>query len=711
MRSKDGNAGEDNAVRLKRKRIAAVALALGSLTPAAAVAQSAPAAESSGKRSFGPEFFAAYSPVNALDMVDRIPGFSIDDSEGRRGFGENAGNVLIDGDRPSTKSDNIKTILSRIPASQIERIELTEQAGGDGEAQGKGQIVNVIRKSGSALTGTYEIGLTKSLRRAVMPIGSGSATLKRGDTTYEVNVDYYSEHQRTKGPEDFFNGARALIERRSYEGDSSYREATLGGAIKTRIGGAKLNLKGQVAWSNGKDLRLGIITGPNGQVVGSESLGTDEPKNDVEYEMGGDIEFALAPKLTTKLIALYSHETDQQIARILTTRGAATTVFEASNRNRPSEAVLRVQNDWTGIADHQIQFGAELAYNRLDARFVGGEAVNGGPLDQSSSAVLVRETRLEPFLSDVWAITPSFKLENGVIFEFSKLRLGGDAAASRSFQFGKPRIVATWTANNATTVELRAEHQVAQLDFGEFATSVDLGQGNQVDAGNQDLVPQKVTTFSALIRHKFMERGSIELLGSYELLRDTQDLVPVSARDAAGNLIFFDGAGNIGNSRRWNAELEITLPFDWLTKPFGVRGMELKYVGHYHGSRVLDPVTGLNRRASFRPEWHQTFEFRHDLPKPGIAYGFTVNVAAPGKAYFVTQFRSQVERENVEAFIEYRKWSLGTVKLQIFNATQTPFTRERFLYTGTRASGVVNQIIKRERRLDPGFQLTVSGKF
>lgn len=70
-----------------------------------------------GSRKFDPDFFAAYASVTALDMVKRILGFSIDRGEGRRGFSENAGNVLIDGDRPSTKSDDIMTILSRIPAS------------------------------------------------------------------------------------------------------------------------------------------------------------------------------------------------------------------------------------------------------------------------------------------------------------------------------------------------------------------------------------------------------------------------------------------------------------------------------------------------------------------------------------------------------------------------------------------------------------------
>jgi hypothetical protein len=40
-------------------------------------------------------------------------------------------------------------------------------------------------------------------------------------------------------------------------------------------------------------------------------------------------------------------------------------------------------------------------------------------------------------------------------------------------------------------LELRAERQVAQLNFNEFATSVDVTVGNQVDAGNADLVPEK----------------------------------------------------------------------------------------------------------------------------------------------------------------------------------------------------------------------------
>jgi outer membrane receptor protein involved in Fe transport len=662
---------------------------------------------SDGKRSFLPEFFAAYAPTNALDMVRRIPGFSIEGSEGRRGFGENAGNVLIDGDRPSTKSDDIFAVLSRIPASQVERIELTEQASADGDARGKGQVANVIRKGGKAINGTYEANSSFGNRFGVIPFGKASASLKRGSTTFELNAGYSNEKYFTSGFEDFSNGARQLSERRIYDGDAGYRAFDIGGAIKTRIGRTKINVNAKAGIADGYDNRLGFLKSPAGQDVGLETLLSVEPDSDFNFEVGGDMEFPLAPKLTTKLIALYQSEWDAQSSSIETARPRRPkSSFTSANRNRPSEAVFRVQNDWSGIRDHAIQFGAELAYNRLDANF-RSEGFTGGVSDGvSTSGVLVREIRIEPFISDVWTVSPSWKIESGAIFEFSKLQLSGDSVASRSFQFVKPRLAATWTASKTTTMEFRAEHQVAQLDFNEFATSVDLGV-NQVDAGNKDLLPEKTTTFSGLIRQKFLDRGSIQLLGSYVLVRDTQDLIPV----AAGGGVFFDGTGNIGNSKKWNAELEITLPFDWITKPLGVTGMELKYIGHYHGSRVTDPVTGGKRGVSFRPEWHQTFEFRHDIAKAGIAWGFDVNVQATQNAYFVNQYRYQQNAENISAFVEYKKLKIGTVQLKLFDITGSKFVRERFIFDGTRASGSINQIIRRKRESARTVLLTLSGKF
>ena len=664
-----------------------------------------------GNRKFDPEFFATYAPVTALDMVRRIPGFSIDQREGRRGFGENAGNVLIDGDRPSTKSDDIATILSRIAASQVAFILLSEQAGADTETQGKGQVVNIIRKPTAKVNGTYEATIVAGTRYGFQPSLNTSATLRSGDTSYEVNFSSHSERLRGFGPEDFKTGSAALVERRLYSGNGGNDEAALGGAIKTRIRGAKLNLNGQVRWDDKFDIRYADYSNAAGERTGKELLRRDGPIGDLSYELGGDIEFYAFPKTNTKIVGLYRTGDQSSFSSIETARiSQPVSLFETRSQNTPTEAVIRLQNDLGGLGRHAVQFGAEMAYNRLDARFIVTNSVAGAVTNFPASNVLVQETRFEPFFSDVWALGLAWKIEAGAIVELSKLTLSGDSTAERSFNFIKPRAIATWTISPQTTLELRAERQVAQLNFNEFATSVDVTVGNQVDAGNADLVPEKTTTLSALIRHKFLDRGRVQFSGDYQLVSDTQDLVPITVRDGGGNITAqFDGTGNIGKSTKWNGELEVTLPLDWLTKPIGFAGIEVRYVGHYHGSRVTDPVTGLDRRVSRRPLWHQDLDIRHDIAGLGIVYGASFRVQDANYDYFFNEKRRQQEGTRATIFMEYSKFKLGTIRFQVTD--MAGFQRDRFIYAGTRASGTLEQIVNRERRLDPLLQLSLSGKF
>lgn len=56
-------------------------------------------------------FFNKYTPQNAYEMIDRLPGFSFDSGSNARGFGANAGNVLIDGARPTSKSGGLSGAL------------------------------------------------------------------------------------------------------------------------------------------------------------------------------------------------------------------------------------------------------------------------------------------------------------------------------------------------------------------------------------------------------------------------------------------------------------------------------------------------------------------------------------------------------------------------------------------------------------------------
>ena len=59
----------------------------------------------------------------AYDMIKRLPGFVFDDGTQARGYAGTAGNILIDGQRPTAKTDNLKSILERIPATDVKKFE------------------------------------------------------------------------------------------------------------------------------------------------------------------------------------------------------------------------------------------------------------------------------------------------------------------------------------------------------------------------------------------------------------------------------------------------------------------------------------------------------------------------------------------------------------------------------------------------------------
>jgi hypothetical protein len=95
--------------------------------------------------SFAPSFFADSRPLTALDMVLRIPGFTLDSGGGGRGLAGTAGNVLIDGREPVSRSESVQAVLSAIPADQVARIDLIRGGSPGLDLQGRPIVVNVIR--------------------------------------------------------------------------------------------------------------------------------------------------------------------------------------------------------------------------------------------------------------------------------------------------------------------------------------------------------------------------------------------------------------------------------------------------------------------------------------------------------------------------------------------------------------------------------------
>jgi hypothetical protein len=122
--------------------------------------KAAPAqAAQDGVQTFEVGFFKQYNPVTAADIVNRVPGFEIDDGEALRGFGATAGNVLVNGERPSSKI-LISEQLKRIPADSVAKIELISGSASNVDVRGQTQLVNVVLKKttqGESSPGTWVV--------------------------------------------------------------------------------------------------------------------------------------------------------------------------------------------------------------------------------------------------------------------------------------------------------------------------------------------------------------------------------------------------------------------------------------------------------------------------------------------------------------------------------------------------------------------------
>ena len=136
--------------RLKRFLMGSLtgACLLGDLSPAG-VAHAQPdvpgptSTACSVTKIYRPEDFVRYAPNTALDMLNQVPGFLIKVVEERRGLGDESGNVLVNGQRVSGKSNDAEQALNRVPAADVLRIEICDgtAAGVSGAA---GQTANVI---------------------------------------------------------------------------------------------------------------------------------------------------------------------------------------------------------------------------------------------------------------------------------------------------------------------------------------------------------------------------------------------------------------------------------------------------------------------------------------------------------------------------------------------------------------------------------------
>ncbi len=736
------------------RAIGLAALASGLVQPA--LAQQAPAAppnpetvaapdskpaSAEGVQSFDAAYFRQYNPVTAADIVNRVPGFEIDDGEALRGFGATAGNVLVNGERPSSKV-LISEQLKRIPAESVIRVELISGSASNVDVRGQTQLVNVVirqsKQGGSPVSWVLDARDIQYSERVGWGIQFTKGFALGPDADLSLDLQFPNLRGRTESFESVRNPAGDLLLYREQFGQPNQIGVQASGVLKWRMSPQDtLSFNAQVAptWNT---TNIGSIDFTPSGAFDRGTFGLNEFENNYTAEIGGDWEHRFSPELSVKGIALatFTNVDQDDVFRIFRPVGGSPALVNTQAITRTTEAGERVGRGivtWRPTGDHTIDIGVEGAFNFRETTLDIFNNSGAGPVAQflPVSDTRVEEARVEPFITDVWKMSPQLTLESGFIYEFSQIKQSGDEVKDREFSYPKPRATLTWQAAESDQVRASIIREVAQLDFVEFASAI-----NVVDAfsviGNPNLEPEKTWKARAEWEHKFGPRGALTLVVFHDQVEDVQDFIPrticvpatpgapIPAPCPTTSLRTFDAPGNIGDGTRTGIEVRGAMPLAPL-----LPNAEIRFSGLWQETDVTDPVTGENRRFSAEKDWNYNVSFRHDLPEHKLAWGASTLGQSDRREFRVAEdMLFDRPGARFDLFVESPAWIPGvTVRLAASNIFHPEETRTRTFYqvdpldavAPPRSTGNVRQIEERKQKGGPEgtqvFSVRMSGTF
>ncbi|HEY0043304.1 MAG TPA: TonB-dependent receptor [Allosphingosinicella sp.] len=665
--------------------------------PGAAFAQEAGAG---GRTVYQAAYFTAFSPSNALELVRRVPGFTLElGSQEVRGFGQAAGNVVINGARPSSKSDTLETILARIPATSVARVEVGPGDLFGAEYSGKAQVLNLVLTSAGGLAGTATATLRRDFSGQVTPEGSVSALYRRGRSSFNASAGYNNSHSPEEGTDVLTRlPGREVAEFRRKYNDVSERNPFLTGAWAHDAGPNRTaHLNFRVARD---DFELNQTNGvfPAAGPVRDDRLSQNFRTDD--YELGGDVTRPLLGG-GLKLIGLATrrHRKNSEVS-LNRVGGSLLGGFAQETDSVADERVLRTVWSRPDLGGWSVESGVEGVFNRLDSDVNLYEIESGGgrsridlPVDQAT----VTEWRGEAFVNAGRALSPALRIDLGLTFEASRLTVRGDAEAERSLRFLKPKAVIDWKPGDGWHAQLSVARTVAQLNFEDFVSSAELAN-DRVDAGNADLVPQRAWEGRLTVERPVLGDGLAKIELGYNHIALIQDRVPTPEG--------FDAPGNLGTGRQAFARATLDAPLG----NFGIKGGRLTLNGTYQATSVEDPYTHRNRRFSGFSEWEFEATFRQDLGK--FAWGLTYE-GRPRVTYFR---RNETDSLNsiepyVTAFAEYRPSQATTVTLGVDNIFDLGAERDRYFYRPDRRTPLPYEHELRARKSHTSLYLRLKQSF
>jgi hypothetical protein len=690
-----------------RGPLAATACALALMISAPAIAQETgdkppptPTDLSAGAgQVYTPADFARFAPRNARDMLAQVPGFSIRSEDQVRGLGEASANVLINGERVTSKSEGIDAQLGRISIERVVRIEIV-----DGATLGipglSGQVANVITRS-SAISGRFDYRAVYRPRFAEPSWLSGEVSVSGSNAQIEWTLALSNNNGRGAGggPAWIYDSSGAVTQNRVIVIHNEFDNPRVAGKLKWNGPGsmvANVNASytlNYVDLSNDEDRDL--VTGID-QFRDFTSI-----SRGYGYEVGGDVDLALGPG-RLKLIGLdrLTHAKGHSDSILLFVDASPSTGTRFASVSDNGERIGRAEYRWDMLGG-DWELDAEAAFNRFDQvahlfNLDAGGVLVETPFPGSSGGVT--EDRYESILTHSRTLGKGLTLQLGAGGEYSKLSQTGPGGLTREFTRPKGSLTLAWTPEPGLDLSLKLARTVGQLSFGDFLASVNLTQDTQ-NAGNVRLVPPQVWEADFEYKKNLDAWGSASFRVYGRWIDDFIDIIPIGAAESRGN---------IDTARRYGIAGNATINLD----PLGWRGAKVNIGATMERSNVKDPLTGADRPFSGHRDYGGEISLRYDVPKSNWAMGGGFNWIHVKPNVRLFEVSTNYEGPIYSfAFIEHKDVFGLTVNLNVFNLTHGQIFNDRTAWNGLRDRSAVLFVERQRLDVSTIYRLQVKGNF
>ena len=671
------------------------------LTASLSLGQAADVESANSTVVYEAEFFAQYNPVTANDMLERIPGLNLNDggsaSESDRGLGT-GGNLLINGQRIAGKDNSAQDQLNRIPANEVQRIEIIRDTSGELNVRGASEVINIVLTAAQSRSSTTVTLVNRLNHDDTFETGGSVGWAKQsGDFQALVNLElrpnFESREYREVRLDPDGEQLGTLFETNNRDQDVLTFSTNMGyNSDKHRM---QLNLLASEG-DYPRPIRRDFVDFSDVGAINSveEELVENEQRN---WEVGGDYEYSFGDGSRLSLLMV----TNSEIRNFVRERFEADPASEPLSKDlfidseqERTEFIVQGNYNLPLTSDQSLRVGLERADTQVDSRLLIGSASGSEPPSArygglpplpavSNLGTRIEELRYEGFLFHNWTLSDRSSLESSLVYETSEISQTGVVNKVRDFQYWRPSLDYRYNITENFQIRGTVQRQVSQLPFALFAaTTNEEDRDRDVLAGNPEIEPQTSWNYDVEVEYRLPDDGGV--LSSKIFYADIDNYIGrINATTDPDEPL--SATGNVGPARSWGWSNRASLRLNKLKLPDAVVTATLDLFD----SEITDPFLGTKQRIKERGA--ASLGFRHDVTAHGFSYGFDYFYPFHGGYYdidIVTITRNDAARY-LNAFVQKVWFGDWTFRLESNDTLDDYRCRSRQRFDGTTIDGTL----------------------